>query len=81
MTFTIALSTASPLKVSVHYATTDGTATAGSDYTTTSGKLVFAPGETSKTISVPVVNDTVVEPDETFTLTLSQPSNAGLGTA
>jgi hypothetical protein len=69
------------LKASVHYATTDGTATAGSDYTATSGNLVFAPGETSKTIGVPVVNDTAVEPDETFTLTLSSPLNAKLGTA
>jgi hypothetical protein len=81
LTFTITLAKASPLKVSVGFATADGTATAGSDYTATSGTLVFAPGETSKTIGVPVVNDTVVEPDETFALTLSNPVNAKLGTA
>jgi Calx-beta domain/RTX calcium-binding nonapeptide repeat (4 copies) len=81
LTFTITLAKAIPLKVSVGYATADGTATAGSDYTATSGTLVFAPGETSKTIGVPIIADTVVEPDETLTLTLSNPVNAKLGTA
>jgi Calx-beta domain-containing protein/hemolysin type calcium-binding protein len=81
LTFTITLAHASPLKVSVRYATADGTATGGSDYTATSGTLVFAPGETSKTIGVPIINDAVVEPDETFTLALSSPVNAKLGTA
>ena len=81
LTFTITLAKASPLKVSVSYATADGTATAGSDYTATSGTLVFAPGETSKTIGVPIIGDAVVEPDETFTLTLSNAVNAKLGTA
>jgi hypothetical protein len=81
MSFTVTLGKATPLRVSVTYATADGTATAGSDYTTTSGTLVFAPGETSKTIAVPIVGDTTVEPDESFTLTLSTPVNATLGTA
>jgi Calx-beta domain-containing protein/hemolysin type calcium-binding protein len=79
--FTVNLAKASPLRVTVAYATADGTATAGTDYTATSGTLVFAPGETSKSVDVPVVGDTAVEPDETFTLTLSNPVNATLGTA
>jgi Calx-beta domain/RTX calcium-binding nonapeptide repeat (4 copies) len=81
LSFTVTLAKASPLKVSVAYASADGAASAGSDYTATSGTLVFAPGETTKTIAVPVVGDTAVEPDETFTLTLSSPANATLGTA
>ena len=79
--FTVSLSKASPLRVTVAYATTDGTATAGSDYTATSGTLVFAPGQTSQTVAVPVIGDTAYESDETFTLTLSSPVNATLGTA
>jgi hypothetical protein len=79
--FTVNLSRASPLRVTVAYATADGTATAGSDYTATSGSLVFGPGQTSKTIDVPVLGDTAYESDETFTLTLSNPVNATLGTA
>lgn len=57
--------------VSVAYATSNGTATAGSDYTATSGVLSFTAGETSKTFSVPVLNDTAVEGNETVQLTLS----------
>ena len=79
--FTVSLSKASPLRVTVAYATADGTATAGADYTATSGTLVFAPGQTSQTVAVAVVGDTVFEPDETFTLALSNPVNATLGTA
>jgi hypothetical protein len=60
--------------VSIQYATTDGTATAGSDYTATSGTLTWAAGDNSeKTITVPLINDTSAESDETFTLTLSSP--------
>jgi Calx-beta domain-containing protein/hemolysin type calcium-binding protein len=79
--FTVSLAKASPLRVTVAYATADGTATAGTDYTATSGTLVFAPGQTSQTVAVPVIGDTAFEPDETFTLTLSNPVNATLGTA
>jgi hypothetical protein len=79
--FTVTLSAASASTVSVQYATANGTATAGSDYTTTSGTLTFAPGQTSKPIPVPVIGDTTVEADETFTVTLSSPTNATLGTA
>jgi Calx-beta domain/RTX calcium-binding nonapeptide repeat (4 copies) len=81
MNFTVTLAKASPLRVSVSYATADGTATAGTDYTATKGTLVFASGETSKTVAVPIVGDTAGEPDETFTLTLSSPVNGVLGQA
>lgn len=65
--------------VDVNYATADGTALAGSDYTPTSGTLMFAAGETSKTISVSVVGERLTEADETFNLNLSNPTNAVLG--
>ncbi len=58
----------------VHYATTAGTATAGSDFTTTSGNLAFNANETNKTITVVILNDAVTEADETFTVVLSAPS-------
>ena len=64
--------------VTVDYATSDGTATAGSDYTATSGTLTFATGETEKTVSVPVLDDSHDEGSESMTLTLSNPSGAQL---
>src|SRR5206468_2867515 len=79
-TFTVSLSAASPQTVTVAYATADGTATAGSDYTATSGTLTFTPGQTTKTVAVPVKGDTADEADETFTVTLSNPTEATLGT-
>ena len=79
--FPVRLSRASAKPVTVRYATADGTATAPGDYTATSGTLTFAAGDTSKTIPVTVQGDSVVEPDETFTLTLSNAANARLSTA
>src|SRR5439155_19689821 len=76
LSFRVTLTHAATKVVSVNYATSDNTATAPSDYVATSGTLTFNPGETSKTIAVPVVGDTVLEPDETFTVTLSGPVNA-----
>jgi hypothetical protein len=67
--------------ITVQYATANGTAEAGTDYTATNGTLTFAPGETSKSIVVPIRGDTVAEPNETLTVTLSNPTNATLGTA
>ena len=76
--FTVSLSTASSQTVTVRYATANGTATAGSDYTAVSGTLTFAPGQLTRTIAVPVLGDTVVEPNETFIVNLTSPTNATL---
>ncbi len=66
---------------SVNYATSNGTATAGQDYTATSGTLTFGIGENSKTVNVPITNDTAVESNETFSLALSSPTGGfGIGT-
>lgn len=64
---------------SVNYATSNGTALAGSDYTAVSGALNFAAGDTSKTFTVVTLKDTLVEADETFNIALSGVS--GIGTA
>ena len=74
--FAVSLSRAASGAVSVTYATADGTATAGSDYTRASGKLRFAPGETEKRVRVPVLDDVVDEGEETFTLRLLNASGA-----
>ena len=74
--FVVTLSRAHSSETSVGYATADGTATAGSDYTAASGTLTFAPGETGKTVSVTVLDDAHDEGSETLTLTLSSPSGA-----
>ena len=70
-TFTVTLSAASGLAVSVNYATSNGTATAGADFTTTSGTLNFAAGVTSQTITVSILNDSVFEQSEDFNVLLS----------
>jgi hypothetical protein len=80
-TFTVSLSAPSSFTVNVSYATADGTATAGSDYTVTSGTLTFAPGSATQTLTVPVLGDGIVEVDETFFVNLTGPSNATLGDA
>lgn len=69
--FTVSISTPSTLPLTVNYATADGTALAGRDYTATSGTLTFAPGITSKTVCVPVLDDGIAESYLTFTLNLS----------
>lgn len=79
-TYTVTLSNASSQTISVNYATSNGTATAGADYTATIGTLTFAPGVTSQVLNIPILNDSLNEADETFTLTLSSPTNAALGT-
>jgi FKBP-type peptidyl-prolyl cis-trans isomerase 2 len=76
---TVNLSTASGLTVTVNYAASDGTATAGSDYTATNGTLTFAPGVTSQTFPVTILDDGFDEADETVALALSVPTNAALG--
>ena len=64
--------------VTVAYATTDGTALAGSDYTAVSGVLSFSDGATSKSISVPILNDSVIESNETFSILLSSPTGGAV---
>ena len=81
LSFTVTLSAASGQGVTVAYATANGTATAGSDYTAASGTLTFAAGETSKSVAVTVAGDLITEPDETLTLNLSAPTNATIGDA
>ena len=76
--FAVTLNRAAAHEVSVDYATEDGTAAAGADYTAVSGTLVFAAGETAKTISVPVLDDAIDEGKETMRLLLSNPQGAFL---
>ena len=78
---TLTLSAPTASSVTVTYATAAGTATAGADYTTVSGTATFAPGATSTTISVPIVGDTSVEPNETFVVNLTSPVNATIADA
>ena len=68
-TFTVTLSEAAAQTVTVSYATSNGTALAGIDYTSTSGTVTFPAGATSRTISVPVLGDTLDEDDESFRVT------------
>ncbi|HET9217453.1 MAG TPA: Calx-beta domain-containing protein, partial [Terriglobia bacterium] len=76
--FTVTRLGATAESITVDYATVDGTALAGSDYTGVSGKLIFAPNESTKQIIVPVIGDTSVESNETFTLVLANPTNASI---
>jgi fibronectin-binding autotransporter adhesin len=77
---TATLSVASGSAVTVDYATSDGTAISGSDYTAVTGTLTFPPGVTVQTFTVPITDDLAYDPAETITLTLSNPANATLGT-
>ena len=78
--FPVSLTVESGNLVTVAYSTADGTATAGADYAATSGTLTFEPGEKTKAIRVPVLSDDMVEADETFTITLSNPTDATIPT-
>jgi parallel beta-helix repeat protein len=80
-TFTVSLSAPSNVDVSVSYATANGTASAGSDYSPAAGTLFFTPGTTGQPLSVQVLGDAAVETDETFLVNLSGPTNATLGDA
>src|SRR5439155_864700 len=77
--FTVTLSNVSSQTVTVAYATANGTATAGSDYTATSGTLSFSPGATSRQITVNVTGDTTFEDNETFYVNLSNATHATIG--
>ena len=76
LAFAVTLSRGAAAPVTVAYATADGTATAGADYTATSGTLTFAPGETAQTVPVPVLDDAHDDTGETLTLTLSNATGA-----
>jgi hypothetical protein len=80
-TFTVTLSIPSSRTVTVDYATANWTATAWRDYIPRVGRLRFAPGQTSKTVSVAVKGDTIAEPDESYLVTLSRPVGATLAQA
>ena len=81
MTFSVTLSQASGVDVTMDYMTTDGTATAPSDYLSTNGTLTIPAGQTLGMITVTVNGDTVAEPDETLSVSLSNPTNAMLGSS
>jgi hypothetical protein len=82
LTFNVTLSHTSSDTVSVEYATNDGTATtADADYIAASGTVTFDPGQTAKTVDVTVNGDLTHESDESFTVDLSNASNAGVADA
>ena len=76
--FAVTLDKASAQTATVVFGTTDGTAVAGIDYADTTGTLTFAPGTTSRTVTVRIEDDDVDEENETFTLVLSDAVNANL---
>jgi len=79
MLFTVSLTGPRGVDVTVDYATADGTALQPGDYAPKSGTLTFTAGETSKTVAVTIKGDSVDEPNETFTLDLSNPVNVTIG--
>lgn len=78
LVFTVTASPTPQSLVEVDYASSNGSATAGSDYTSVSGTLSFASGQASRIIRVPVVTDNIVEGNETLTMTLSNATNASI---
>jgi Calx-beta domain len=81
VSFSISLSVVSGLPVTVNYTSTNGTAGAGSDYTAVTSSVTIPAGATGASVSVTTTNDSLDENAETFTLTLSSPTNATLGTS
>ncbi len=79
--FTVSLSGAATNTVTVDYLSSNGTATTSGDYQTVSGTLSFAPGQLTRQIIVPVNGDTTAEGNETFFVTLSNPTNATIADA
>ena len=78
-TYTVSLSAASGKDITVNYATANGSAIAGEDYTAGTGTVTILAGQTSANFQVPIGDDTLDEPNETFTVTISNPTNATLG--
>ena len=81
LSFVVTLTGETDVDAEVDYATSNGTATAGSDYTAAAGTLVIPAGATTGTILVPIHGDGTFEAKETFTLALSGPAHASLGDA
>ena len=79
--FVVTLSNPSSSVITANYATADGTAVGGVDYTIGTGVVSFAAGTTSRTVAVPVIGDTLDEPNETFVVGLGSPVNATIATA
>lgn len=77
-TFTVSLSGTFSSTVTVNYATANQTATAGLDYTASSGVVTFPPGTVTQPVSIPVLGDTIDEPNETFLVNLTGPVNGTL---
>jgi Calx-beta domain len=73
-TITITRTLGTAAGATVDYATSNGTATAGADYTITAGTLTFSPGETTKSFLIPILNDTLSEATETINIALTNPS-------
>ena len=69
--FTISLSAPTSHRATVKYLTADGTAQKGTDYTETTGSVIFEPGVTTHTVQVPILDDNIDEVDESFTFTIS----------
>jgi hypothetical protein len=78
-TFTVTLASPATAQATVQYSTAPGTATAGADYTAATGVVTFPPGQTSRTVSIPLVNDALDEDDETFVVNLASPAGATVG--
>ena len=76
--YTVTLNGTSDVPVTIKYATTDGSAKAGQDYTAKSGELTIPKGSTSGTVSVALINDALDENDENFTFSLTDATNATL---
>ena len=79
--FDVTLSEAAPFTASAQYITSNGTAAAGADFTAVSGTVIFSPGQTTRTITVPINGDDSTEPNETFFVNLSNPNNAVIADA
>lgn len=74
----VALSAAQTAPVTVQFRATGGTATASADYAVSAGTITFAPGETARPVPLQVADDAAIEPDETVTLVIENPTGAAL---
>lgn len=77
----VTLSAPATAPVTVDFTTRDGTAVAGGDYRAASGRVTFGPGEVATRIAVSVLGETAIEPDETFSVVLTNPSGATIDQA